>query len=126
MADMSEQIEYWQMIAEEDWEVGRQLIGNNKTRHGLFFVHLTLEKLAKACFCKTRGKTPPKIHNIVRISELAGLDVPDDICRFMARMNEFNLEGRYPWLLIKPPSKAEALEYYNQANEVMLWLKKQL
>jgi hypothetical protein len=62
----------------------------------------------------------------VRIAELAGLEIPNGICRFMARMNEFNVEGRYPWLLIKPPSKAEALEYLNQANEVMLWLKQQL
>jgi Zn-dependent metalloprotease len=36
MADVSEQIEYWQKIAEEDWEVGKELIENNKTRHGLF------------------------------------------------------------------------------------------
>jgi len=126
VADLPGQVEYWLNIAEEDWEVGRQLIDGDKTRHGLFFVHLTLEKISKACYCKMRGKEPPRIHNIVRISELAGLDIPDNIRRFMARINEFNLEGRYPWLSMKPPSKAEALKYFDQANEVMLWLKQQL
>ena len=126
MADISKQIEYWQRSADEDWEVARQLIDSGKTRHGLFFAHLTLEKMAKGCFCKTKQKSPPKIHNIVRITELADLGIPDNTRKLMARINEFNLEGRYPWTFVKPPTKNEALEYFKQADEVLTWLQRQL
>ncbi len=72
MTDIPKQIEYWVKTAEEDFDVGRHLVNDNKTRHGLFFVNLAMEKILKACFCKNQSKTPPKIHNLLRLAELAG------------------------------------------------------
>ena len=40
--DIEKQVAYWRAIAEEDWDVGRLLVEQGKTRHGLFFLHLAL------------------------------------------------------------------------------------
>jgi HEPN domain-containing protein len=71
MTNIPKQTEYWCSSAEEDFDVGKNLINAGKIRHGLFFLHLALEKMLKACLCKNQGKTPPKIHNLPRLAELA-------------------------------------------------------
>ena len=75
MTNIPKQTEYWLKSAEEDFDVGRHLIKAEKTRHGLFFIHLALEKMLKACFCKNQRKTPPKIHNLPRLAELAKISL---------------------------------------------------
>jgi len=47
MVDISKQIIFWRDNAKEDWDVARQLVDNGRTRHGLFFAHLALEKSLK-------------------------------------------------------------------------------
>ena len=74
MLNIPKQIEYWVRTAEEDFEVGSNLIRVDKARHGLFFLHLALEKMLKACVCKSQSKTPPKIHNLINLYQLAGLE----------------------------------------------------
>jgi HEPN domain-containing protein len=96
MAEISEQVEYWRNSSSEDWEVGEQLVTAGKTKHGLFFVHLAVEKILKAHYCKSKQKVPPKIHNLLRIAELAGLDLDDGKKDALSTMNRFCLEGRYP------------------------------
>jgi HEPN domain-containing protein len=54
MLNIPKQIEYWVKNAEEDFEVGTSLIKAGKTRHGLFFMNLAVEKMLKACICKIR------------------------------------------------------------------------
>lgn len=50
--DITKQVEYWQAGALEDWQVAVELIETGRTRHGLFFAHLALEKLLKAFVCR--------------------------------------------------------------------------
>jgi len=51
MVNIDKHISYWRNMAEEDWEVANQLIASDKIRHGLFFLHLSLEKILKAHVC---------------------------------------------------------------------------
>ncbi len=48
MIDIEKQIAYWRDGSIEDWQVAQELISNGRIRHGLFFAHLSLEKLLKA------------------------------------------------------------------------------
>jgi hypothetical protein len=45
MVDIEKQSAFWRSSAEEDWDVACQLVANERTRHGLFFAHLALEKI---------------------------------------------------------------------------------
>jgi len=126
MVDILEQIKYWQDGAIEDWQAADQLITGNKIRHGLFFAHLALEKILKAHVCKFTGKIAPKIHNLVRLAETAGLSLSDDKIDFLDEMSEFNLEGRYPVPSLPQISSQEATEYIKKTKEVLEWFSRQL
>jgi HEPN domain-containing protein len=126
MVDISEQIAYWRNGAEEDWEVAKQLVETGKTRHGMFFAHLAFEKLLKAHICKKREKFAPKIHNLVRLAEMALLELNPEDLDSLAEMNEFNLEGRYPLTYIPPPTKNESIKFLKKAKVMFEWLTKKL
>ena len=44
MINIDKQVEYWRNGAIEDWQVGKELIGRDHFRHGLFFIHLALKR----------------------------------------------------------------------------------
>ncbi|MFC1782168.1 HEPN domain-containing protein [Planctomycetota bacterium] len=126
MVDISEQIKYWKAGAQEDWEAAGVLVESGKIRQGLFFAHLALEKLLKAHVCRQRQEIAPRIHNLVRLAELADLKLDDNRLDTLAEMNEFNIEGRYPLNYVQPPNAEEASTYMTKADEVYLWLIQRL
>jgi len=50
MVDIAKQIAFWRDGANEDWDVARQLVDTGRTRHGLFFAHLALEKYLRRSY----------------------------------------------------------------------------
>jgi len=126
MIDAEKQIAYWRDGAAEDWEIAQELLTSKRVRHGLFFAHLSLEKLLKAHVCCHTRDLAPRLHNLVRLAELAALPLSQHRIDVLAEMNAFNIEGRYPDLLMPPPSLEEANDYLRRAEEVYQWLMKQL
>ena len=93
-----------------------------KVRHGLFFVHLALEKALKAIVCRVTGDAPPKIHNLVRLSQLARIEPSPVQLDTLAKMNAFNIEGRYSGAIQPSPTLAEVRTYLARAEEAFQWL----
>lgn len=119
-------IAYWKRSAAEDWEVGNSLIKENKIRHGLFLIHLALEKILKAHFCKAQKDMAPKIHSLIRLAEKSGLDLPEDKFDFFAEFDRFDIAGRYPDQLTPIPGRVEAKKKSVKAGQIYKWLLKQL
>ncbi len=126
MIDINKQIEFWRKSATEDWEVASDLINKNRVRHGLFFAHLALEKALKAHVCTVTQDLAPRLHNLVRLCEIADLSLNSGQLDVLAEMNAFNIEGRYPDTLSPPPNKKQALEYIAKSKKVFQWLIDQL
>ncbi|MBM3151298.1 MAG: HEPN domain-containing protein [Chloroflexi bacterium] len=123
MLDVEKNVAHWRKGATEAWEAADDLI--NKDRRilfGLFFVHLALEKIIKAHVWRVKEDAPPRIHNLVRLAELAGLTLDDTNKNILSEINEFNIEGRYSDLLMPPPTLAEARRYMQRAEGVFQWL----
>lgn len=125
MVDIAKQIAFWRDSAKEDWDVARQLLDNGRTRHGLFFAHLALEKMLKALVCKQSQDLAPRLHNLSRLAELAALAPDEGKMEVLAEMNAFHIEGRYPESLTKAPTREEALNYLARAEGVYQWLMNQ-
>lgn len=126
MINVDKQVEYWRNGAIEDWEVGKELIGRNRFRHGLFFLHLALEKILKANVCRKTNDIAPPIHNLTRLADKAGLGLTEEQQNLLAEANEFNIEGRYPELLLPVPTQEEVNNFMVRAEETFKWLIKQL
>lgn len=122
MIDITRQVAYWRDSAREDWDVAQDLIGRGRVRHALFFAHLALEKVLKAHVCRHTNDLAPRMHNLVRLVEIAGIRPSQAYMDVLAEMNAFNLEGRYPDLLTPPPSLIEAQGYLTRTQEVLEWL----
>jgi len=109
MIDINRQIVFWRDGAVEDLSAAHDLVQRNHIRHGLFFAHLSLEKILKVHVCKASQDILPRLHNLIRLSQLAGLALQSAQMDILAGMNSFNIEGRYPDTLSSPPSQEEAL-----------------
>lgn len=122
MVDIPKLVDHWRQGALEDWEVASDLVGRGRYRHGLFFAHLAIEKAVKAYVSLRTQDVPPKIHNLVRLCELAGLEPRIEHAGILADMNAFSLAGRYPDSLPAPVGQDEAQRLLAQAHEVLQWL----
>ena len=124
--DVSKQVNYWINGSEEDFAAAQSLLEKGHYRHSLFFAHLALEKMLKALVVIKTNEIPPKIHNLIRLSELAGLILDEEQNKFLREFNLYQLEGRYPdsqeIILKEDFTKKEKLK----AEKMLLWLKKQL
>ena len=120
------QTEYWTQGADSDIDTAGILIENKKYLHGLFFCHLTIEKIIKAHVIKTTNQIPPKSHNLFRLLEITGLEVTDENTEFLGILMKYQLEGRYPDYNPEIPDKKKVKEYYRKTKEILSWLKKLL
>lgn len=94
--DIKQNIDYWLKSAAHDMEVAETLFQNQKYDWCLFIAHLVLEKLLKAFYVRDKHELPPLIHNLVRLAEHTKLTFNEDQLQFLAEVNRFNVESRYP------------------------------
>ena len=90
---------------------------------------------ATACFSRTSQsrrhsrrtyaggrKIWPRVHNLVRLAELAGLQPDENQASTLADLNAFSQAGRYPDATEALPTPEEADAYIQRAQEVFRWL----
>jgi HEPN domain-containing protein len=124
--DIKKQISYWQTGAVEDWQVAVELTNTGRTRHGLFFAHLALEKMLKAHVCRATQDLAPRMHALLRLAERAGLAFVEEQRAFLARFDRYQIEGRYPDSLPPALDIETAREELKQAREMFEWLSQRL
>ena len=126
MINVEKHVKYWRDGATDDFAVAGELVTNGRIRHGLFFAHLALEKLLKALVCRNTGALAPKMHDLMRLSQISGLSMSQEQVTFLARFGRFQIEGRYPEVLDPEPSREHAEQDLRQVEELFSWLTTQL
>jgi HEPN domain-containing protein len=126
MIDIEKQVSFWREGAKEDFAVAWELMENGRVRHAFFFSHVALEKAIKAHVCRATRDLAPRIHNLVRLAQLAGISVSREQLDTLGKMNVYNIEGRYPDLSLPFITPEEAGGYMVRAQEVFEWLMSQL
>jgi len=124
--DVQKQIEFWKVSAEEDFAAAESLLEKGHFRHCLFFAHLAVEKMLKAHVTRQTNDIPPRIHNLVRLAEIAGLKLELEQENFLREFGIYQLEGRYPDSEQISPDLDAAREEISRAREMLKWLKTQL
>lgn len=125
-----EYIEYWKQAADKDWTVVQNLFEKTNYPHALFFAHLVLEKLLKSHFVKDNVTDhPPRTHNLVRLASLTQLTFPANDLLFLDKMNDYQMEGRYPdyqFLIFKICDRPHTENLLIEVEKIRLWLLNQL
>lgn len=128
--NIKEHIQYWLDSAEHDWETAENLFTSKKYDWSLFIGHLVLEKILKAIFVQENSnRLPPKTHNLLRLAEQGQIELTEDQEMLLDRVNEFNIETRYPQYkneFYKKCSPEFAEEYFRKIEEMAAWLKSRI
>ena len=123
---IQEHINYWIAIADNDLPVAETLFKKKYFVWSLYICHLILEKIIKAHYVKDNQETPPKIHDLLKLSERINIEFDSDTIRFFKVMNRFCIEARYPEYkqdLEKLCTYKYSKEQFNKTKEIFTWLK---
>lgn len=120
---------YWLTEADEAMTVAEHLIAKGDYSYALFFGHLVIEKLLKALYVLHQKKHAPPLHHLLRLADVAGLVVDEEVAAMLLTVTAFNIEARYPDFkrtfrqLCTPDYTAEQME---MIKELQKWLRSQM
>lgn len=120
---------YWQTEANEALQVATHLVEAGDYSYALFFGHLAVEKMLKAIYVCRKQQHAPPIHNLVRLAELAELNLDTMQTKALATITAFNIEARYPDLkraFRQQCTSAFTAHHMASIKEVLVWLKSHL
>lgn len=127
--DTKQHIEYWLRSAAHDMDAAETLYKNEKYDWCLFIGHLVVEKVIKGFYVRDRGETPPKIHNLLLLTEKTSLPFSDEQKQLLGEINRFNIEVRYSDYkedFYKLCTREFAEEYFTKIKELYKWLLSQM
>ena len=124
--DIKEHIQYWKNSSQEDLDAAWSLLEKKHLRHCMFFAHLTLEKAIKAHVTKKTQQVPPRIHNLLRLVEIAEIALDDKRTDFLREFGVYQLEGRYPDSEQIDLNESFVKSELDKVKEMFEWLISQL
>jgi HEPN domain-containing protein len=126
---MNKNIRYWIDSSDHDLEVAESLFENARYDWCLFLAHLVLEKTMKAIYVQSKNDFPPRTHDLLRLTEIIGLEFDDNTMEFLDAVNTFNISTRYPdekLEFYKLCTKDFASENFSRIKEIRNWLLKEI
>ncbi len=122
-------MEYWIQSAAHDFDVAESLFQNEKYDWCLFIAHLVLEKILKGCYVKFANDFPPRTHDLVKLADMAGIEMDEEMLEFLDRVNTFNISTRYPderFRFYRLCTKEFAAQNFSRIKEIREWLLKKI
>lgn len=122
-------IKSWVGASRYDLETARALLESRRYLYVLFMCQQSLEKLLKAHVMARTVEFPPRIHSLVRLAELATLNVSKEERGFLERLSLYYIQSRYPpdiQNLARKVSRSLAVEHLAQTESLWKRLRRQL
>lgn len=126
MLNIAKQIEYWCSTADSDIETAEILVTSGKYIEGMFFCHLSIEKIIKALVVKQTENIPVRSHDLFHLIEIAKIEITEEQSNFLQILMKYQLEGRYPEFYPNSPSPDKINDYLNQTKNLLQCFKKML
>ncbi len=114
------------LSAEYDLATAEHMLETGGYVYVVFMCHLSIEKMLKAISAEVTDKSPPKTHNLLYLTKLAGVNFLEKPFEFVSKINNASIVTRYPEdfsKLIEAYSENVVKEYIEQTKEVIKWLK---
>lgn len=124
---MKKEVKNWLDSAQYDLETAEHMFNTGRYIYTIFMCHLALEKMLKAKIEEITGKTPPKVHDLEYLTELAKLSPDEDIGKFIVEITNLSVVTRYPrdfQQMLKNFSRERVELILTKTKEVFQWIKK--
>ena len=129
MEPIQKDVAAWVDASRYDLETARALLRSRRYVYVLFMCQQSIEKLLKAHVTARTGEFPPRIHALVRLGALAGLDLSQDEKTLLERLSVYYLQSRYPpevQVLAKGVDRSTAAAHLKQTEALWKRLRQHL
>lgn len=126
--EKEEIVKYWIDGANDDRETALGLYKLGRYHWCLFIWQLVIEKLLKAQIVN-KGKEVPPIHNLIRLSQEAEVELDKEKIESLEEITGFNLEARYDDYkrsFYRKADKNYTDIWTNKCEELYIWIKKHI
>ena len=93
---MSETEQGWVDRAQYDLETARAMLASGRYLYVLFCCQQAVEKALKAVIVRKTGTLPPRLHNLLRLAEVARAEADHERTRFLGELSAYYIQSRYP------------------------------
>ena len=121
-------VRFWLRGSKDSLNLANDVFAKKYYGHALFCGHLALEKYLKGRIVDITDKHAPHSHDLLYLSGLAKIELEPEQQDFLATVNKFNIEGRYPeekMEFYKIATARYAVDWMKKINKFYLWLSKQ-
>ena len=125
---MDKQVQDWWEQAKADFKTAQDSISSKNYYASVAFSQQSAEKALKTVYILIFHKTPPKIHDLVRL----GVEVkaPSTILSQAENLTGTYLSSRYPETAPEIPAryytKEKAQTHLKEAEAILLWIEKRI
>ncbi len=115
----------WVERARYDLDTARAMLDAERFLYVIFCCQQAVEKALKALILKRSGKTPPRLHNLPRLAEVAELEISTDRAEFLLWLTIAYVRSRYPTLPAgahESPDRVVAARVLSRTEETCEWL----
>ena len=127
--DVEKVYQYWLSSSDKDYEVLLNLFQSHHYHWALFFGHIVLEKLLKACFVKKYGVHAPYSHDLRLLAKKCDIGFSDDMALQLDVVTSFNINARYDTFkedFQKKCTPEFSNEWFNKVKLIRQWIKERL
>ena len=126
---MADAAEKWAAQARYDIETAKAMFDTGRYLYVLFCCQQAVEKMLKALIAQRTRTMPPRLHNLMRLAEVATLTVPEDTAHLFRRLTDFYIASRYPEEIEEAAWSVEVSQMqqtYVATEEALRWLSAML
>jgi len=118
-------IERWAEQARYDIETARAMQESGRYLYVVFCCQQAVEKAMKALVVQKTGDFPPRLHNLPRLADIAGVGLDPVREAFVGELSGYYIQTRYPEeieSLSNALDRDTAAETLRRTEEVTQWL----
>ncbi|MEW5692215.1 MAG: HEPN domain-containing protein [Candidatus Hydrogenedentota bacterium] len=87
---------YWIDIADYDIKTADKMFKTSRYLYVVFMCQQSIEKILKAIYIQKKSSQPPRIHNLIYLTDILELDLSEDQIDTLENLSKYYIEGRYP------------------------------
>jgi HEPN domain-containing protein len=119
----------WLDASRYDLDTAKALFESRRYLYVLFMCQQSAEKVLKACLTIRTQAFPPRIHSLVRLADLAQLDLSMDEKSLLERLDLYYIQSRYPpdvRVLAKSVTRGMALDLLERTQGLCRRMRRRL
>ena len=115
----------WSDQARYDLDTARALQTSGRYLYVLFCCQQAVEKAIKAVIAKRSNEFPPRIHALIRLAEVANVELDDERAQLLRELSHYYLQTRYPEeipAMAARISESQSRQILDRTGETVQWL----